>query len=642
MDIRRRRLVALAAVAAAATGVMLVIEAFRAFAPSIMFVYADAGSTPAEQMGLYALIPFAAAFLVPPIAHRAGVRPVMLVAAALMVASRLLLQATSGGDPQLVASTLMTVAAFAWLVTVAAGAIPRRAAAFGLVAGLGLDVALHGGLRTVGLVWHTGTVGWVGTFLLLAAFTVGTWGAREVEPSRGPAWPWVALGPVLALHAIVGVHGRVASVTELSPSAVLVALGGAHVLAVASVLLIRREPSRLGGVVAAGLVLLGLYATIAAPMPFGTTPVIVGGQVLLTVGLGLAVATAGWAAGRRGPLGRGSAAAGGLLLMFVVVFGYYAGYDIRLPFDGAVLLWLAAGAVALVAVATRPAGPVPGGGWFGPALTAAVSVAVLVATAAVATQDRAAPPVAGDGYPVRVMTYNLRMGYGTDGHVSLERLAEVIRSQQPDIVALNEVDRGWLTTGAIDVLPVLADAVGLPYVFAPAADAVWGNALLSRYPIRDVQVDALYRGDTAMRRSALSAVVDVGGDRPLGVVVTHLHHVRGETEPRLRQAERIATIAQELQVSGFPVVVMGDMNAEPGADELQPLEDQLVNATVPVGPPSEHEEDEVGTPTFPSTDPVRAIDHIYVSEPLTTSDLVVPESTASDHLGVAVTLDRQD
>ncbi len=648
MDLRRRQQVALAAVATAATGVLLVVEAFRAFAPSILFVYADAGSTPAEQMGLFALIPFAAAFLVPPVARRVGVCRVALAAATLLVLARILLQATSGGGPQLIAATVMTFAAFTWLVTVAGGALPRRAAAFGFVAGLGLDVALQGGLRTVGLVWQPGVVGWTGTFVVLAVFSVGTWGARQIAPSSGPAWPWVAIGPVLALHAIVGTHGRLASVTDLTPIAVLVVLGGAHVLAVAAVLLVRREPSRLGGVVTAGLVLLGLYATVAPPMAFDTTPVMAGGQALLTVGLGLTVATVGWAAGRRGPLGRGFAAAGGLLLMFVVVFGYYAGYDIRLPFDGTVLLWVGAGAVALLAIAPRPSGPVPGGGWFGPALTVAVAVAVLVATAAVASQDVPTTTVRGDGYPVRVMTYNVRMGYDIDGAVSLERLAEVIRSQEPDIVALNEIDRGWLTTGSIDVLPVLADAVGLPYVFAPAADEVWGNALLSRHPISDARVDPLFRGDTAMRRSALSAVVDIGradgrgdGDRSLGVVVTHLHHVGDEPEPRLRQAERVATIARELRVSGFPVVVMGDMNAEPGAEEMRPLEDTLTNVTVPVGPPDHHGEDDARTPTFPSSDPVEAIDHIYVSSPLTASDLVVPESTASDHLGVAVTIDLQ-
>lgn len=640
MDLRRRQIVALASVTAAAIGVMLVIEALRAFGPSVQFIFADAGSTPAEQMGLYALIPLVAAAAVAPIARWAGPRPTALVLAALLVTSRLLLQATSGGAPQLAASTLMTAAALGWLVAVAAGALPPRTVAFGFLAGLGLDVALHGGLRTVGLVWRDGASGWIGTFLLLALFTLAAWVASEAEPARGPAWPWVAIGPVLALHGIVGVQGRLAVEADLTPVAAVAVLGAGHALAVAAVLLLRREPSRLGGGVAAALVALGLYATWSAPMPFDVRAVVAGGQVLLTVGLGMTVATVGWAAGRRGPLGRGSAAAGGLMLMFVVIFGYYAGYDIPLPFDNSVLLWIGAAVVAGVLIATRPAGPVPGGGWFGPALTGTIVVATLVATAAVSTQQRQLQRDGNGGFPVRVMTYNIRMGFDTVGALSVDRLAEVIRREDPDIVALNEVDRGWLTTASVDVLPVLAEEVGLPYVFAPAADEVWGNALLSRYPVRDVRVDPLPRGDTAMRRSALSAVVEIG-DRDLGVVVTHLHHVDDEPAIRGEQADQVAGIASDLRRSGFPAIVLGDMNAAPEAPELEPLTDLLANATVGPPPPSHDPDQVLGVPTYPSTDPVDPIDHIYISEPLTASDLHVPDSTASDHLGVAVTITIQ-
>lgn len=641
MDLPDRPVVALASVAATATGVMLVIEAFRAFGPSVQFIYADAGSTPAGQMGAFALIPFVVAASAAPLARWAGPRRTTLVLAALLVIARLLLQATSGGRPQLVASTTMVVGAFGWLVAVAAGGLPRRAVAVGSVAGLGFDVALHGALRTVGLVWRDGTVGWFGSCVLLALFALATWTARRIEPAPGPAWPWVAVGPVLALHGIVGVQGRIAVAADLTPVAALVVLGAAHALAVASILVLRREPSRLGGVVAAGLVVLGLYATTAAPMPFDVPAVTAGGQVLLTVGLALTVATVGWTTGRRGPLGRGLAAAGGLLVMFVVVFGYYAGYDIRLPVDNDLFLWVGAATVSFVLVTTLPAGPVPGGGRFGPALTGTVVVAVLVAVAAVATQQRRLEPEADPGFPLRAMTYNLRMGFDTVGALSVDRLADVIRQQDPDIVALNEVDRAWLTTGSVDVLTVLAEEVGLPYLFAPAADAVWGNALLSRYPVRDVQIDPLPRGGAAMRRSALSAVIDVrhrnvGG---IGVVVTHLHHVDDEPSIRADQAARVARIAAELRTSGFPVVVMGDMNAAPDAPELEPLSELLANATVgPQPPPDERRGGTLGVPTYPSTDPVDPIDHIYISEPFAATDLTVPASTASDHLGVAVTL----
>ena len=42
---------------------------------------------------------------------------------------------------------------------------------------------------------------------------------------------------------------------------------------------------------------------------------------------------------------------------------------------------------------------------------------------------------------LRVLTYNIHHGRGTDGQIDLERIAEVILSTRPDLVALQEVDR---------------------------------------------------------------------------------------------------------------------------------------------------------------------------------------------------------
>ena len=43
---------------------------------------------------------------------------------------------------------------------------------------------------------------------------------------------------------------------------------------------------------------------------------------------------------------------------------------------------------------------------------------------------------------LRVLTYNIHHGEGTDGVFDLERLAKVINDLAPDIVALQEVDKG--------------------------------------------------------------------------------------------------------------------------------------------------------------------------------------------------------
>ena len=59
----------------------------------------------------------------------------------------------------------------------------------------------------------------------------------------------------------------------------------------------------------------------------------------------------------------------------------------------------------------------------------------------------------------------------------------MIEEQQPDIVALQEVTRGWVIYGSFDMLVWLSQRLDMPYVYGPAADSVWGNAILSRYPM---------------------------------------------------------------------------------------------------------------------------------------------------------------
>ncbi|WP_446218972.1 endonuclease/exonuclease/phosphatase family protein [Micromonospora sp. IBHARD004] len=49
---------------------------------------------------------------------------------------------------------------------------------------------------------------------------------------------------------------------------------------------------------------------------------------------------------------------------------------------------------------------------------------------------------------VRVVAYNIRMGFGLDGRLDLDGLARAVTGSRPDVVVLSEVDRGWLLNGA--------------------------------------------------------------------------------------------------------------------------------------------------------------------------------------------------
>ena len=51
---------------------------------------------------------------------------------------------------------------------------------------------------------------------------------------------------------------------------------------------------------------------------------------------------------------------------------------------------------------------------------------------------------------LRVLTYNIHHGEAMDGEFDYERLAKVITDLEPDVVALQEVDRGTRRADGID------------------------------------------------------------------------------------------------------------------------------------------------------------------------------------------------
>ncbi|MHB0980960.1 MAG: endonuclease/exonuclease/phosphatase family protein, partial [Thermoleophilia bacterium] len=245
------------------------------------------------------------------------------------------------------------------------------------------------------------------------------------------------------------------------------------------------------------------------------------------------------------------------------------------------------------------------------------------------------PPeaVPGDGGPVRVMTFNLHNGFAADGRLDLEALARVIEEQKPDILALQEVSRGWVINGTVDMFGRLSHRLGMPGVYGPTAGPLWGNALLSRFPLDGHELVSLPTEDLLLRRGLIDATVDVGADAPLRVVVTHYHH------PEEGGPVRVLESAALLDVwGGAPrTVVLGDFNAIPCDREIETLREAgLVEVLAAAGVSPGY--------TYSSDEPFQRIDYIWVTPDLLAAgagapaDVRITGGTASDHLGIAATL----
>jgi endonuclease/exonuclease/phosphatase family metal-dependent hydrolase len=164
-------------------------------------------------------------------------------------------------------------------------------------------------------------------------------------------------------------------------------------------------------------------------------------------------------------------------------------------------------------------------------------------------------------------------------------------------------------------------------VFAPASDEVWGNALLTRLPVLEVQRTRLPRGRDPLVRSALTVIVELPDGSPLGVVVTHLSDLDRQGDTRLPQAQAIAAIVARLRERGIPALVAGDLNARPGDPELDVLEDLGLTRALPTM-----------QSTFPDVAPRVQIDHVLAPPELTVERAGTLATGLSDHRFVTVIL----
>lgn len=218
---------------------------------------------------------------------------------------------------------------------------------------------------------------------------------------------------------------------------------------------------------------------------------------------------------------------------------------------------------------------------------------------------------------MRVMTYNIRGGWGIDGQWSTERIAEVILDQDPDILCLQEVHQRLPQSRFIDQPGRLQKALGLPVVFQANLRLGVGNyglAVVSRYPVNTVQNHLL--PSVREQRGALQVHVTT----PLGPLTVFCTHWGLNSAERARQGARLAELVGA--VSG-PVIVCGDFNEDAEAPGLR----QLLSATGLLDADAGK-----NRLTYPADTPAARIDYILASPSLLLRDVFSVSTLASDHL----------
>ena len=225
---------------------------------------------------------------------------------------------------------------------------------------------------------------------------------------------------------------------------------------------------------------------------------------------------------------------------------------------------------------------------------------------------------------MKVMSFNTQHCESyVSGSIDFPLMADAIRESGADIVGLNEMRGAGEIEDFTDQTAMLSSLTDIEnYYFAKAIDvggknAPYGNALLSKYPILSAEtimipdpVEKLPNGKWYETRCILKAKLSCG----ITVLVTHFGLNPDEQESAVK------TILENLESERC--ILMGDFNVTPENAVLTPIRDRLSDTAVAF---------EGEKLSFPSDNPRRKIDYIFVTRDLDIVSADIPPTVASDH-----------
>ena len=232
---------------------------------------------------------------------------------------------------------------------------------------------------------------------------------------------------------------------------------------------------------------------------------------------------------------------------------------------------------------------------------------------------------------LKIVCYNIRFGE----LASLEEIAEFIKSEDADIVALQEVDVKTNREMAPhqngkDFITELGFHSGMLTAYARTIDysgGYYGIGILSKFPFKQTRKIMLpFPQGAREQRAMLIADIELPDGKTISFVSTHLDHSISE----VRQSQ-VQQINETLKDNPYPVIVAGDFNAVPGSPEIKEGMSEWGQACSL-------------DYTAPANAPRVKIDYIfyYPKEKWQVTESKTPTISLSDHLPVVARLKLAD
>ena len=260
----------------------------------------------------------------------------------------------------------------------------------------------------------------------------------------------------------------------------------------------------------------------------------------------------------------------------------------------------------------------------------------------------AASAFCASAQPVTMMSYSIRIGCGPDGVFNLPpgdlghlpQVAGVIRSVNPDWVAIQEIDKGTKRTGFVDQTAELARLCGMHGTFVRKTLNTSGNEFRDANAATDEEIDGCGEYGLAVLskeepiRVSKALVPGYYHTRCIEFVEFTNYVVACTHFPQTPELCLVAAEAALANISDFrkPVFLAGDLNVTPESETIAELMNEMTVLS------------DTTVPTFPSSGPTNCIDYIMVDTPhadrvTVTERRVISDSGATDHCAVVVKAD---
>lgn len=238
----------------------------------------------------------------------------------------------------------------------------------------------------------------------------------------------------------------------------------------------------------------------------------------------------------------------------------------------------------------------------GTALVLAIVLAVLVVPRLSASDQRDV-----HGKTLRVLASNLLYGQADP-----KAVVDLVREQRIDVLNLVE-----LTPRAVDGLTAAGLFQALPYRVLHTAPGAFGSGIVSRFPLKEVNLT----GDSAAKQPGAQA--DLGDGVVAEIVAVHPISPDVDTPQWEREIKDLSRAAGEHGLR----ILAGDFNATLDHAAFRTVLSRGYNDAA-------EERGSALTPTWPSSSPVVTIDHVVVDNRAAVQDYRVFDVAGSDHRAV--------